>query len=281
MQYNPQEELGYGQSRQPNTRYQVPPSQTSVASTSDEKSRATSPGQPALAANTATVPTMLWDNKDPDLDDALHNPDPRRDRDNDFTIFSWRGWVNAIALALIGSGILFLFAGYPIMAHFRQHKLASTGFNLGGINASGQIPDMRGLIDPDTPSSAQTYSGTDGNTYNLVFSDEFSTDGRTFWPGDDPYFTGVDLNYWPTGDLEWYNPQAITTKDGKLVITMTEQDTHNLNFQSGMLTSWNQLCFTTGYIEMSVSMPGTPQAPGLWPAGWIMGNLVGILYIHS
>lgn len=32
-----------------------------------------------------------------------------------------------------------------------------------------------------------------------------------------------------------------------------------------MMTSWNKLCFTTGYIEVSVSMPGSPTAPGLWP----------------
>jgi hypothetical protein len=216
------------------------------------------------------------------LDDTLHNPDPRRDNAAyDFNPFSIRGWINALALLAVVCGIVFLFAGYPIIAHFRQHSAPSNGFNLGGVNGSGQIPDMRTLIDPDTPSSAQTYTGTDGKTYNLVFSDEFTTDGRTFWPGDDPYFTGVDLNYWPTGDLEWYNPQAITTKDGKLVITMTEQNTHNLNFQSGMLTSWNQLCFTTGYIEMSVSMPGSPQAPGLWPAGWVMGNLVSIFVCVS
>lgn len=76
--------------------------------------------------------------------------------------------------------------------------------------------------------------------------------------------------------------QAITTKDGKLVITMTEQNTHNLNFQSGeytvhlfvpppliifpgMLQSWNKLCFTTGYVEVSVSLPGSHNAPGFWP----------------
>lgn len=33
----------------------------------------------------------------------------------------------------------------------------------------------------------------------------------------------------------------------------------------GMLTSWNKFCFTTGYIEVSVSLPGSPNAPGLWP----------------
>ena len=60
-----------------------------------------------------------------------------------------------------------------------------------------------------------------------------------------------------------------------------------------MLTSWNKLCFNTGYIEVSVSLPGSPTAPGLWPgmslskyqvsnvyltalAVWTLGNLVCI-----
>jgi hypothetical protein len=30
----------------------------------------------------------------------------------------------------------------------------------------------------------------------LVFSDEFNTDGRTFYPGDDPYWEAEDLHYW-------------------------------------------------------------------------------------
>lgn len=34
--------------------------------------------------------------------------------------------------------------------------------------------------------------------YQLVFSDEFNLDGRTFYPGDDPYFEAVDLNYHAT-----------------------------------------------------------------------------------
>jgi len=36
-----------------------------------------------------------------------------------------------------------------------------------------------------------------------------------------------------------------------------------------MLTSWNKLCFNTGYVEVSISMPGSPKAPGLWPGEWI------------
>ena len=33
----------------------------------------------------------------------------------------------------------------------------------------------------------------------------------------------VDLNYWETVDLEWYDPDAATTRDGKLEITISEQ----------------------------------------------------------
>ena len=38
----------------------------------------------------------------------------------------------------------------------------------------------------------------------LVFSDEFNVEGRTFYPGDDPYWEASDLWYGVTADLEWY-----------------------------------------------------------------------------
>ena len=82
---------------------------------------------------------------------------------------------------------------------------------MGGINRTGQVPDfpnMPQLIDRDTPDDARTRQGTDGKRYNLVFSDEFERDGRTFWPGDDPFWEAMNYNYWPTGDIEWYDPQV-------------------------------------------------------------------------
>lgn len=33
----------------------------------------------------------------------------------------------------------------------------------------------------------------------------------------------VDLHYWQTRDMEWYDPSVPTTRDGYLDITMTEQ----------------------------------------------------------
>lgn len=77
------------------------------------------------------------------------------------------------------------------------------GFNLGGINATGQVADMPGnwgLVDRDTPTEVYTKKSylKSGDEWDLVFSDEFNQDGRTFYPGDDPYWEAVDLHYWGT-----------------------------------------------------------------------------------
>ena len=37
---------------------------------------------------------------------------------------------------------------------------------------------------------------------------------------------------------------------------MSQKDTHELQYQSGQMTSWNKFCFTGGYIEVNVSLPG-------------------------
>ena len=63
---------------------------------------------------------------------------------------------------------------------------------MGGVNASGQVPDipnLPSLIDMDTPDEIRNSvrTGFNGREYQLVFSDEFNTDGRTFYPGDDPF----------------------------------------------------------------------------------------------
>lgn len=62
-----------------------------------------------------------------------------------------------------------------------------------------QIPSIGnfGLIDDDTPQDQyMIQSLVDGSDLALVFSDEFNQNGRTFWPGDDPYWEAVDLHYW-------------------------------------------------------------------------------------
>jgi len=73
--------------------------------------------------------------------------------------------------------------------------------------------------------------------------------------------------------MEWYDPEAVTTKNGSLQITLSQKQTHDLNYQGGMISSWNKFCFTGGIVVASVSLPGLSDVVGLWPAIWTMGNL--------
>lgn len=76
-----------------------------------------------------------------------------------------------------------------------------------------------------------------------------------------------------TDILQWYDPDAITTGDGVLEITFDAFANHGLNYRSGMLQSWNQMCFKGGHLEASISLPGNGQTSGFWPGFWAMGNL--------
>jgi hypothetical protein len=80
-----------------------------------------------------------------------------------------------------------------------------------------------GLIDPDTPQDAMTRTDINGDTLNLVFSDEFNEQNRTFYPGDDPFWFAPDIWYGATQDLEWYDPDAVNT--GTLVSTSLQLHT--------------------------------------------------------
>jgi beta-glucanase (GH16 family) len=73
--------------------------------------------------------------------------------------------------------------------------------------------------------------------------------------------------------LEWYDPAAVTTKNGALEITLSQKVTHDLNYQGGLISTWNKFCFTGGLIVSAVTLPGINNVHGLWPALWAMGNL--------
>ncbi|KDN44552.1 glycoside hydrolase family 16 protein [Tilletiaria anomala UBC 951] len=225
-----------------------------------------------------SVNPFSWDTMDgkPEPDDDLH--DPEKVDDANASRWTSRAILNIGSVSILSLGLLMLFAGYPVLSHYFGRQYSNQGgFGLGGTNGSGQVssvPNVRTtLIDPDTPSSARTRFGTDGQTYNLVFSDEFNTDGRSFYPGDDPFWEAVDLHYWATNNYEWYDPAAVTTVDGALRITLSQHEEHNLNFRGGMVQTWNKFCFTGGIVVVSVRLPGLAKVPGLWPAIWMMGNL--------
>ncbi|KAE9409963.1 glycoside hydrolase family 16 protein [Gymnopus androsaceus JB14] len=211
-------------------------------------------------------------------DDFLHSPDVRKGKivDHVGSIFTGRGLSNLGFLLLLCGGILALFIGFPVLTFVQKADTTANTMNALGVNASGQVPTLGnfGMIDLDTPKDAHTKKSTkDSSDWQLVFSDEFNQDGRTFYPGDDPYWEAVDLHYWATNNLEWYDPQAVTTANGSLVITFSQKETHGLNYQGGMISTWNKFCFTGGLFEASVMLPGINNIVGMWPAVWTMGNL--------
>lgn len=125
-----------------------------------------------------------------------------------------------------------------------------------------------------------------------VMSDEFNVEGRSFKDGHDKMWTALDKSdddYSASGggSLHFYNSSAVTTVDGMLKIASYIEPTRwtrldpvnkknvaeKKDFKSGMVQSWNKMCFTGGIVEVDVIMPGDPFIGGLWPAIWILGNL--------
>ena len=137
------------------------------------------------------------------------------------------------------------------------------------------------LVDPDTPETALTRKTATGDTWKLVFSEEFNAEGRTFYEGDDQFFQAADLWYGGTMDLEYYDPDAVTTANGTLNLRMDAYKNHDLFYRSGMVQTWNKMCFTQGLLEYSARLPGYGNVSGLWPGLWSIGNLARPGYMST
>ncbi|RCK57299.1 Beta-glucan synthesis-associated protein KRE6 [Candida viswanathii] len=228
------------------------------------------------------------DEKEPD--DYLHNPDPIEDEIYEKHRF-WNDLKTADRKSSFGLlGFLFLLAAgaavfvvLPVLTysgvttHERpEHHEILTHYSYPMLGAIRQT-----LVDPDTPEDALTMSAKDGSDWVLVFSDEFNAEGRTFYEGDDQFFTAPDIHYDATKDLEWYDPDAASTANGTLNLRMDAYKSHDLFYRSGMVQSWNKMCFTQGKIVISARLPNKGTVSGLWPGLWTMGNLGRPGYLAS
>jgi beta-glucan synthesis-associated protein KRE6 len=229
-------------------------------------------------------------NNEVEADDKFHMPADHDDvtykaKWSDY--FDRRSIVSTIGGIVLVLGLLCVFIVLPVLT-FKTHLITAGGNSKGASvddtgpawahvnnNTYPLAQNVRSsLIDPDTPASAMTRKSTfDSSTLKLVFSDEFNDENRTFYPGDDPFWTGTDLWYGATQDLEWYDPDAVTTGGGTLQMRLDNFPNHGVEYRSGMLNSWNQMCFKGGVFEVSVSLAGPSGVPGLWPGAWTMGNL--------
>lgn len=214
-----------------------------------------------------------------EADDYLHNPDPILDAQKDrFCQKPDRhGWATLSALICLVLGALVLFIVYPILTFTgltTEHTLVVQSVEVLSNYQYNTLSAIRtSLVDPDTPASARNFTALDGSRWTLAFSDEFNKEGRTFYEGDDQFWTAPDIHYAATQDLEWYDPDASQTVEGSLVLTLDAFKNHNLYYRSGMVQSWNKMCFTQGYMEVSAQLAGYGHVLGLWPGIWTLGNL--------
>lgn len=224
---------------------------------------------------------LLIDEKEDD--DYLHNPDPIADAEYEKNRF-WKdlkhldkrsSWA-LVGLLFFILGAIAVFVIIPALTYtgVTDHKPVIKSYEILTNYIYPQLSAIRTeLVDKDTPKDFYTRKAKDGSDWNLVFSDEFAAEGRTFYEGDDQFWYAPNFHYDATHDLEWYDPDAVTTANGTLRLRMDAFKNHDLFYRSGMLNSWNRLCFTQGILEISAKLPNRGEITGLWPGLWSMGNL--------
>lgn len=278
-----QENIGYHNKLQDSQRSSKAPSQTNI------RGDTPTPSNPFVLIEDTLSPfggypimqfPLSIDEKEPD--DYLHNPDPIEDALydknrflNDLKSMDRKSFCGLLGVIGLFVGAMCIFVVLPVLTYSNvtTHYTPESYEILTQYEYPSLSAIRTSLIDPDSPSDAQTYKAKNGDEWKLVFSDEFNVEGRTFYEGDDQFFTAPDLNYAATRDLEWYDPDAVSTVNGTLNLRMDAYKNHDLFYRSGMVQSWNKLCYTQGLVRVSASLPNYGNVSGLWPGLWSMGNL--------
>lgn len=115
--------------------------------------------------------------------------------------------------------------------------------------------------------------------YRLVWNDEFNVDGV---PSKEWSF---ERGFVRNEELQWYQPQNATVRDGCLVIEGRHEQVTNTHydaasndwrfnrrqaeFTSSSITTRHSFHFKYGRMEVRAKIP---TASGSWPAIWVLGN---------
>eukprot|EP01135_Chromosphaera_perkinsii_P006226 Nk52_evm3s462 gene=Nk52_evmTU3s462 len=137
--------------------------------------------------------------------------------------------------------------------------------------------------------SKSTVSAVTLKEMKLVYSDEFYGD-RNFTKGEDNVWELDELWDWESGDQSIYTKENANAADGFLILSVYESyqcwtapngSNKCSDFNGGRITSWNNLCFTGGRIEISAKMATMEEMPGYSPRFALMGNLARVGYPAS
>lgn len=105
--------------------------------------------------------------------------------------------------------------------------------------------------------------------YDLVWSDEFDTDGRP-----DPAKWGYDVGGggWGNNEEQFYtdDPANSYVEDGKLIIEVIQDNsTRTPSYTSARLLTRNKASWKYGRFEIRAKLP---SVTGLWPAIWMLAQ---------
>ncbi|DAZ95058.1 TPA: hypothetical protein N0F65_002792 [Lagenidium giganteum] len=147
----------------------------------------------------------------------------------------------------------------------------------GGVKHFTAKSGVKPWVDVHTPSDAQSKTSSRGDSWDLVFSDEFNVPDRDFRPGNDYLWPALDLPDGVNAALEYSSPNMTSTLNdtsgrGIFQIKVMQDtitfrvynayakppafETHTMYYRSGMVQSWNKFCFQGGRLEVSAQLPG-------------------------
>ncbi len=103
--------------------------------------------------------------------------------------------------------------------------------------------------------------------YQLVWSDEFNTDGM---PDTSKWSYDVGGNGWGNNELEYYTnarPENARIANGNLIIEARKESFSGRNYTSARLLTKNKAQWTYGKFEIRAKIP---RGRGTWPAIWLL-----------
>jgi beta-glucanase (GH16 family) len=148
----------------------------------------------------------------------------------------------------------------------------------GGARATGGATGAGG--ERDAGATAPDAGGADTGGWTLVWSDEFDTDGPP-----NPANWGFEKGFVRNEELQWYQPDNATVKNGLLVIQAQRQQVANPNYNAGS-SDWKQNRQYAQYTSSSMTTSGKHDfqygryemraridtRQGSWPAFWTLGS---------